>query len=787
MIAHLLAGLLSLLALPAAAQSVEVGAGTRDFSLGMNELFEPSKMEPGYSPDLLNVMLDEKVGVLTPRTGYTLCGITPSGNPATRIYEYVKTNGTRKLIVSDNVTVWETSDCSAFTEIVDDLADNVPDFATIRDDLWIVNRSTHALVWDGTTLTTLDARSGTPNPAPPACAYLEFWRERVWCARTSDNPSDLAFSALTDSAGNDITPSTGSAAWPATNVFAVDEDGGCPIYGIKAYKDALYVFKGECGIFRIDFENDYNNAIRKTFASVGAKFHTGIVEGDGLLHFVGPDGIYVTDMQQFLVRISDVIPDTFDNLRQPNAGETLSVWTSQADFENGTNSNMTTVQTPGSVELSTNTAAIDNGGFETGDFSNFTSTCTGNASVAIISDASTPVGTYNGHLYTRDSAESNNCSASINIVVSGSTVTQLVNGDITDGTSTHTLNTNSWLGQTAYLTFYANDNTTGDQCTLTSDPFTLGTQVTLIANSACRPSVAGNGIGRIDNILNHTFYSSGTYVSEVRNYSETISEHSTFDADDDTNGGTISYEVRLGTDSGGVESSAFYSIDPGDTIVAASSVTYFQWRATYVHAAPGPARTNSVTFNALTGDLTDAPIYAAFHDNRFWVSGASGTSTTNNIVLVKSKNPSNAITRFDLKINDMAKFNDNFYAAASTHSAIYRLDNGTNDNGDAITWYWTSKEFDFDSPYVKKKLKEIIYDYRNGSANNLNVGYKRNDQDTYTYSSTIANSTGRGTRRVFINGGLSHGFQLRVIDTTKDETAEVVGVGAFAIPGRIRE
>jgi len=205
------------------------------------------------------------------------------------------------------------------------------------------------------------------------------------------------------------------------------------------------------------------------------------------------------------------------------------------------------------------------------------------------------------------------------------------------------------------------------------------------------------------------------------------------------------------------------------------------------YGSPGPLQIEDVTFNFLTGELADAPIYAAFHKNRFWISGATGTSTTNNVALVKSRYPSNALVKFDLKVNDFAHFNDNFYASASTHSAIYRMDFGTNDNGDAIDWYWTSKEFDFGNPYTKKNLKEIIIDHRSSDAANMKVGYKRDGDSSFTEATANLSSTGRETSRLFINGGLSHGFRFRVRDSALDESGRILGMHGYAFPGRTRE
>jgi len=329
----LLSSLLSfLLAFPAMA-APPISVTYSDFSNGLNDTKDPATIDRTESPDLLNVVIDE--GALKPRNGFQECGVLPSGNAATTLFEYIRSDGSRKLIASDNGTVYQTGDCQNWTIIKEGLSSSAkPYFEVARNELWFVNRDTHPFVWDGVTLSTMDASAGTPSPAPPSCQYLEFWRERLWCARTVSNPSSLAFSALTDSLGNDLSPSTGTAAWPATNAFYIDRESGGPIYGIRAYRDNLYAFK-ENAIFRVIFNSDFDNAVVKTLSSVGTRFQDSIFELDNVLYFAGPDGFYAFDGDKSL-RLTDNIEGKFRSLRQPEFNEKFKLWTDKSDFDQGT-------------------------------------------------------------------------------------------------------------------------------------------------------------------------------------------------------------------------------------------------------------------------------------------------------------------------------------------------------------------------------------------------------------------------------------------------------------------
>ena len=179
------------------AADTPVSASYREFSGGINNYTASVSLQPNESPDLMNVVVDEPLGSLTQRNGYQTCGTIPSGKTATNLYEYAKNDGSRNLIVTDNITIWQTADCVVFSTIATGLSDQaLPRFATVLDNLWIVNGSTWPIVWDGSVATYLDG-TGT-KPAPPKGKYISYWKSRVWIANTPTAPSSVYFSLLVD-------------------------------------------------------------------------------------------------------------------------------------------------------------------------------------------------------------------------------------------------------------------------------------------------------------------------------------------------------------------------------------------------------------------------------------------------------------------------------------------------------------------------------------------------------------------------------------------------------------
>ena len=772
-------------------QGRSVPAAFRDFAGGLNDADDPAKIAPNESPDLLNVTIDEKSGSFAPRRGFIQCGVTPSGNKASVLYEYARASGTRRLLVSDNTNVWETPDCVTFSTVTTAMGgSNIPTITTARDKAWILNRSTHAITWDGTTGKLLDGTAGTPSPAPPRGAYVEFWRERVWIARTSADPSILQWSALTDSSGVDLDPSTGTLSWPATNAVYVDRDGGSPIYAIKAYRDNLFVFKNN-GIWRISFSNDFDIAVIKTLSSVGTRFGTTVSELDGLLYFVGPDGVYAFDGDQS-TRISDKWVNKFSGIRQQFGSDQQTTWTTQSDFNAGTHSS-TTALGDGTVSISSYSVTLSNGDFESGALSPNTcyrSITTDSGTNCGIRNTSVLAGVYSSSITATQVLEANGSWGVRLISVAGSTLTSLGTSELNTTTSSpYTWDVSAHSGAAAYLQFFANGGPGGGGvAALYTSTFTVKDKVTFKLNPGIMAHSAGViGWAALDDIQSQQFLSSGVYTSQIYN-AVTVSSWTEFEADSTSNGGSIQYQVRVGSNTGSVQSAAYSNINPGSLINGATWQMQIQWRATLTAPADPTASPsiNSVTLNWSQGELTSQPVHGFSWKNRYWIAAATGSATTNNLVMVKSRNRV-AWVPSDLQIGAMSRYNDNFYTAASTHSAIYRMDYGTNDNGRGIPWYWASRDEDWNAPNQKKRITEIGMDFQKGTAANGTLSYSCDGGSSYTSRSVNMSGTGRGSTRQFVNVPLDYACRVRAGSSTKDESADILGITPWAIISPYRQ
>lgn len=768
-----------------------IGASYRDFSGGYVDAVAPSNLQPNQSPNLLNVKIDDPAGSLKPREGYLRCGITPSGLKPTVLYEYNSNSSGNipRFIVSDSSTVWQTQDCITFTTVTTRMQGGpIPSITTVRDKIWIVNRSTHAVTWNGSVEAILDGRANTPSPAPPRFNYIEFWNERVWGARTTTNPSGVYFSDLTDTLGNDLDPSTGTLAWPAENVIQVAQENGSPIYGIKVYRNALFVFK-ENGIWRIDFNGPFDITVSKTLSSAGTRYQTSIVEHDNLLYFAGLDGFYAFDGDR-AVRVSDAFRNKFNDINQTSVNQQQKTWDTTADFDAGTFSSTTANDISGTVTLSSISSIIQNfensgGGFPS-NWSciasaglNQAETCglySSTMTQPVAGVGNHAIGAWSARLLRADLPTD----AALYIYkVDGTTVSTTISGLVSDEVvSTKTIDTSSFIGQAVFLHFW---NGSGH---LTSSSFTAGSNLTFQYERGTR------GFAVLDNFQSQLYFSSGVWTSEIYNV-VSVSSYSTLEATAISNGGSIAYSVRVGTDAtaGGIQAKQWVDITPGSLITGTTSDIYVQVKATFtaVSARDATPQLQDITVNTVRGTGSSQAIYSFSSGGNLYITAATGTATTNNLVFVRSRLPLDSWTLYDLQLGPMTEFNDRFYAGSSTNSFISRMNYGTNDNGGAINWYWESREETYDRPNIRKYLMELNLEFRKGTESALTAGYSRDGGTTYTTKSASAAGSGRGTARFFVAGSNSLDYRFKVSGSTLDGTVTVLGLTGWARPAVLRE
>jgi hypothetical protein len=157
------------------------------------------------------------------------------------------------------------------------------------------------------TMSELDSISGglsnhTYLANPPRGKYLAVYKERLFMANCADAANRLYWSGANDAGVFSVN------VWPAS--YNMDIGDSRPITGIKVWRDSLVVFKedqiwvlsgdGVGGAWNIDLVDDGHGAVT----------HWAVTEVDGILMFIGTDGIY----QWAGGRAENMIRDRFGDL-----------------------------------------------------------------------------------------------------------------------------------------------------------------------------------------------------------------------------------------------------------------------------------------------------------------------------------------------------------------------------------------------------------------------------------------------------------------------------------------
>ena len=801
----------------------------RDFSGGLNDNTPAISLPANESPRLFNVVLDDPVGALKTRGGMALCGNLPSGNFPTMLCNFSQSDGTERLIVSDNQNFYQTADCRTYTTLkTGQSSTSQPYCKMVRDKMWVVNRATHPWTWNGISSSTLDGGTNTPSPPPPKFRYIEFWKERVWGANDMLNPSGVYFSALTDSSGGSIDPSTGSASWPAINLIQVDQNGGSPIYGIKSCGDALCVWKDN-GVWKIFFENEFNVSVVKLRAVPGSRFQTAIVENEGVIYYVGVDGFYAFDGEQ-AVRISQNIFNLFDSIQQPKVNIKFKVWTSNSDFDAGspkvqvdTGSVTGALLAGTTVQAQSNFNDVSDGVKAAG--STFASqgrvwTVGGNGVRAVngyiqanvaagIFRISTPYSEPNfnqqqGRRYSSRQVVYSGADNMSDTFFMTDSLTGVSNGYSlylhgsagylrirrwTGGVSTDILNLDAYYpGSDAWHDYDVDISSVGK----------MSVKVNGVLKGAVTDTTYSSSIGFLwygdfaatngaafDNFKDRIYYTTSTHISDIHD-AVSVSSWTALDVGYSANGITSNFSVRVGSNTGGVQSSTFSLITPGSLIPGATWQTQVQWMVQTVADSLNYAEINDVTANWTSGGTPGQSIYGAAAKNRIYFSASTGTAAQNNLVVVKQKIQGVSWVPYTWQLGPMVLFNDNFYGGASTHSAIYRLDYGTSDNGKNIEMSWESRDDIMGMPSVNKTLQELYLDYEKVTAPSTFLAWSRDSGVTFSTRAVAMTGTGRGGYRGLMNGGTALQFRYRVSNGGLDEPIKVYGLESYSIPGKAR-
>lgn len=256
-----------------------------------NESNSALVLHPSESPDLLNVVIDERI--LKKRKGYVKFIETQLGAIPRRIFIYEKRDGTRKYLVCTDTKLYLMNiNDETFTEIK--TVARPIDGLTYKD-LFLFVDGTGYYEYNGTTITPIVNASYVPttnelndtfkgnNTVPQDCTLIALKENRVWLAGSLSLPNVAFHSDLNN---HKYFPANGFVP-PITN----DDQ---TITGLEVYMDTLTIFKQD-SVFVL-YGNNPDPTGYEPFSLKKANVQTGtlsprsVTQVENFLYYLGTDG-----------------------------------------------------------------------------------------------------------------------------------------------------------------------------------------------------------------------------------------------------------------------------------------------------------------------------------------------------------------------------------------------------------------------------------------------------------------------------------------------------------------
>lgn len=266
----------------------------KDFSAGMmTNLNENLKNESSVRL-AMNVDFDEELGSAVSRLGTSIVNAQLVDNNTIlglHDFQYGTTSG--KLLATINASGGATSvvyDVEAGTTIRTGLtASTKMRFVTFLDSVLMINGADAEASYNGTTVITTGGAFDLANiPSSNTVDIGIEWRDRVYLAGDTAEPSRLYYSS---------TPSSGAVSFTSGNgnIDIEPEDGAGVITGLGKVPGYLLIFK-ERNMKRWNFDN----AFPETLMNIGTSSHESIINAAGLCAFYSASnqsnkGFYITN------------------------------------------------------------------------------------------------------------------------------------------------------------------------------------------------------------------------------------------------------------------------------------------------------------------------------------------------------------------------------------------------------------------------------------------------------------------------------------------------------------
>ncbi len=283
-----------------------------DFSGGLNTRMSANQLPPNQASELMNFLVDEKVGSLVSREGYSLW----SSTNATEIFEYKRPNGQTFLIKHYQGELSFTIDRGkTWTVITEGLNWELnPVRATVYNDYFVATNGIDDVV-------IFDGRNASSYDFIPKGKYVVSHYNRLFVANTWESPRSIYFNKISE----DITD---KSAWDyVANYEEINET----ITGLATYRGQLVIFS-EDSVWALLGSSPLDWRIIEVSSDYGCIHHESIAVNGGLLKFSSKSGVKAyngSDVVDIDFQVNDIVQGA-GNL---SGGYNYLIYNNTRDFE----------------------------------------------------------------------------------------------------------------------------------------------------------------------------------------------------------------------------------------------------------------------------------------------------------------------------------------------------------------------------------------------------------------------------------------------------------------------
>lgn len=205
----------------------------------------------------------------------------------------------------------------------------------------------------------------------------------------------------------------------------------------------------------------------------------------------------------------------------------------------------------------------------------------------------------------------------------------------------------------------------------------------------------------------------GQFISQCRNPSSGITSWGLFSCTEDPNGGSLTYYVSTGTTCNSVtRTTATWNTQGNNATIALSTAAYVAYKVLFdLDSGTETPRVRDCTINWQEGE-TRPPVASSVYQDRYYLAYTSSTAqgSANDHLLVLDKN--DKWTLFDNhSCYSLANYERKLYCGSATNlGQVWRLDNSTSDDGDAILTRVRTKAFNMGIPERRKSFSRLYLD-----------------------------------------------------------------------------